>query len=72
MAVQSIPIIDFADFKSNPNKVAHDVIEACKSIGFFYMINHDLPQKDIDRAFDLVSVCFSLDSIIPSWPFVII
>lgn len=55
MTVATIPIVDFADYKTNPNKVAQDVLEACKSIGFFYMINHDLPQKDIDRAFELVS-----------------
>jgi hypothetical protein len=54
MAIESIPIVDFADFKSNPKKVAQDVFEACKSIGFFYMINHDLPQQDIDQAFALV------------------
>jgi hypothetical protein len=53
--VESIPIVDFKDFKTNPKKVAQDVFEACKSIGFFYMINHDLPQADIDRAFELVS-----------------
>jgi isopenicillin N synthase-like dioxygenase len=56
MVIESIPIVDFAEYKTNPKKVAQDVFEACKSIGFFYMINHDLPQKDIDRAFELVSV----------------
>lgn len=55
MAIESIPVVDFADFKTNPKKVAQDVFEACKSIGFFYMINHDLPEQDIDRAFALVS-----------------
>lgn len=54
MVVESIPIVDFADFKTDPKKVAQEVFEACKSIGFFYMINHDLPQQDIDRAFELV------------------
>jgi isopenicillin N synthase-like dioxygenase len=54
MVPQTIPIVDFANFKSDPKKVAQDVMEACKSIGFFYMINHDIPAADIDRAFELV------------------
>lgn len=54
MVVESIPVVDFSDFKSNPKKVAQEVFEACKSIGFFYMINHDLPEQDIDKAFELV------------------
>lgn len=56
MAIETIPIVDFSDFKTNPNKVAQDVLEACKSIGFFYMINHDLPLQVIDRAFELVNI----------------
>lgn len=55
MTIESIPIVDFADFKTNPKKVAQEVFDACKSIGFFYMINHDLPEQDIDKAFALVS-----------------
>lgn len=54
MVVESIPVVDFADFKTNPEKVAQDVLEACKSIGFFYMINHDIPEEDINKAFQLV------------------
>ena len=54
MVVESIPIVDFAHFKSDPKKVAQDVFGACKSIGFFYMINHAIPQEDIDKAFELV------------------
>lgn len=53
--MESIPIIDFSNFKSEPEKVAQQVSEACKSIGFFYIINHDIPQKDIEKAFALVT-----------------
>lgn len=55
MVVETIPIVDFAEFKTNPKKVAQDVFDACKSIGFFYMINHEIPEQDIDKAFALVS-----------------
>ncbi|KAI8343767.1 hypothetical protein EDC96DRAFT_578425 [Choanephora cucurbitarum] len=60
MVVESIPIVDFAHFKSDPKKVAQDVFHACKSIGFFYMINHAIPQEDIDRAFELSKEFFDL------------
>lgn len=53
-SVHSIPIVDFSAFKTNPEKVAQDVFSACKSIGFFYMVNHDISLKDIDKAFELV------------------
>ncbi|KAI8084083.1 uncharacterized protein B0P05DRAFT_570482 [Gilbertella persicaria] len=60
MVVNSIPIVDFANFKTNPKKVAQDVFEACKSIGFFYMVHHDIPQQDIDKAFELSKAFFDL------------
>lgn len=53
--IHSIPIVDFVDFNTNPKKVAQDVFNACKSIGFFYLINHDIPAKDVARAFELVT-----------------
>jgi len=53
-SVHSIPIVDFSAFKTNPEKIAQDVFSACKSIGFFYMVNHDIPLKDVDKAFELV------------------
>ncbi|GAA5796534.1 hypothetical protein EDC94DRAFT_544188 [Helicostylum pulchrum] len=62
MVVESIPVVDFSDFKTNPKKVAQEVFEACKTIGFFYMINHDLPQEEVDRAFELSKQYFDLPS----------
>jgi hypothetical protein len=48
---RTIPVIDFSQEK---NIVADQVLEACRTIGFFYMVNHGLPQDQIDRAFALV------------------
>ncbi|KAI8067901.1 hypothetical protein BC940DRAFT_300743 [Gongronella butleri] len=50
MTTRTIPIIDFSQDKQT---VAKHVLEACSTIGFFYMVNHGLPQADIDRAFAL-------------------
>ncbi|KAL9539143.1 hypothetical protein MBANPS3_010447 [Mucor bainieri] len=58
--VHSIPIVDFSEFKTNPEKVAQDVFNACTSIGFFYMVNHDIPANDIDKAFELSKTFFDL------------
>jgi isopenicillin N synthase-like dioxygenase len=52
MAPRTIPIIDFSQ---DPNVVAEQVLAACSTIGFFYMVNHGLPQDQVDRAFALVS-----------------
>ncbi|EPB87557.1 hypothetical protein HMPREF1544_05648 [Mucor circinelloides 1006PhL] len=59
-SVHSIPIVDFSAFKTNPEKIAQDVFSACKSIGFFYMVNHDIPLKDVDKAFELSRAFFDL------------
>ncbi|KAF7729420.1 hypothetical protein EC973_004399 [Apophysomyces ossiformis] len=56
--MSQIPVIDFGEFQSNPAKVAKHVLEACKSIGFFYMINHGVPETDIDQAFELAKSYF--------------
>ncbi|CDS07993.1 hypothetical protein LRAMOSA01942 [Lichtheimia ramosa] len=58
--VRNIPVIDFADFDSDPKKVAGQVLDACKSIGFFYIINHDLPKDQIDKSFQLAKEFFDL------------
>ncbi|ORZ22613.1 hypothetical protein BCR42DRAFT_406612 [Absidia repens] len=56
---RTIPVIDFSQDKS---VVADRVLEACSTIGFFYMINHNLPQEQIDRAFALSKEYFDLPS----------
>ncbi|KAI9476226.1 MAG: hypothetical protein EXX96DRAFT_576291 [Benjaminiella poitrasii] len=56
----AIPIIDFSDYETNPKRIAKEVFNACKTIGFFYMKNHGLPQDDIDHAFELSKGFFDL------------
>ena len=56
--IDQIPVIDFGNFDTNPKEVAADVLQACKTIGFFYIINHGLPKDQIDHSFALVSACF--------------
>ena len=50
-----IPVIDygpyFAGEKGALERVAAEVAEACENIGFFYALNHGVPERLIDRAF---------------------
>ena len=50
-----IPVIDygpyFADAPGALERVAAEVAHACENIGFFYALNHGVPDGLIDRAF---------------------
>jgi isopenicillin N synthase-like dioxygenase len=54
MPVTRIPIIDLAGVRAGDpqalTRVAHEIREACTTIGFFYIINHGVPQAAIDAA----------------------
>src|SRR5271165_2826528 len=54
-AAGQIPVIDYsAYFAGAPGaleRVAAEVADACENIGFFYALNHGVPDELIDRAF---------------------
>src|SRR5438552_3200965 len=54
-AAGQIPVIDygpyFADAPGVLERVAAGVAHACENIGFFYALNHGVPDELIDRAF---------------------
>jgi len=55
----SLPIIDVSAFTRNSNsqteklKVAKQIFEACRDVGFFYLIGHNVPQEIIDKVLKL-------------------
>ena len=51
-----IPVIDFNDFTNRSSIISTQVLEACMSIGFFYIKNHQIPMKMIENAFTLVNI----------------
>ncbi|MET3233452.1 UNVERIFIED_ORG: isopenicillin N synthase-like dioxygenase [Burkholderia sp. 1263] len=54
MPVTRIPIIDFAGVRAGDpqalQRAAREIREACTTIGFFYIVNHGVPQATIDAA----------------------
>ena len=52
--VTRIPIIDLAGVRAGDRealaRAGREIRDACTTIGFFYIINHGVPQTVIDRA----------------------
>lgn len=61
-----IPIIDFAGWNSSSldqkRSTAAQLIQACQSIGFAYIINHQIPQAKVTEAFSWSKKLFDLSS----------
>src|ERR1043165_5919607 len=61
-----IPIIDISAFTTGSNsqaeklKVAKQIYDACRNVGFFYLIGHNVPQEIIDRVLKLGHEFFHL------------
>ncbi|KXS09345.1 Clavaminate synthase-like protein [Gonapodya prolifera JEL478] len=49
----AIPEISLRDFDTRKNQIAADLDIACHGIGFFYLVDHGIPQELIDEAFTL-------------------
>jgi isopenicillin N synthase-like dioxygenase len=51
-----IPVVDFSvwtkDIEPNARvKVAKQIVDACREVGFVYIVNHELPDALLDEAF---------------------
>lgn len=65
-SASSIPIIDFAGWNSSSlgqkRSTAAQLIKACQSIGFVYIINHQIPRARVTEAFSWSKKLFDLSS----------
>lgn len=48
------------DFEAHRAEITKQLMDAAKSIGFFQVVNHGIPQADVDAAFALSEAYFSL------------
>ncbi|KAJ5221685.1 uncharacterized protein N7469_010572 [Penicillium citrinum] len=58
-----IPLVDFAKWttdESSRRQIAHDLVSACKKVGFVYIINHSLSESLLDEAFRWSRLFFDL------------
>lgn len=52
--------ISFANFEERKHEIADQLFRSASTIGFFYIVDHGIPQEDIDRAFALGTQFFNL------------
>ncbi|KAL2012914.1 hypothetical protein VTN00DRAFT_439 [Thermoascus crustaceus] len=60
-----IPVVDFSAWNDSKDKearlrVAQEIVDATKKVGFVYIINHALPESLLDEAFDWSRRFFAL------------
>jgi isopenicillin N synthase-like dioxygenase len=60
-----IPIVDFAQWKRDSPLgqrlgIAKDLVSACRSVGFVYIINHGVPRETLDKAFEITKRLYDL------------
>ncbi len=60
----AIPIVDFSRWhtssKASRLAVARDLTDACRRVGFVYIVNHGLSQESLNKAFDTAKRLFAL------------
>lgn len=60
-AKSHIPVVDFAyNSEAGRQRVAQELITACKEVGFVYIVNHSLPESMLDEAFHWSRLFFDL------------
>lgn len=57
---REIPQIDMSDYFNRLDEIADALWEAATTIGFFQLINHGIPQEQVDEAFAMTEAFFDL------------
>lgn len=57
---REVPQIDLGDFEARKAEIADQLWDASTRIGFFQLINHGIPQAQIDEAFEYTARFFDL------------
>lgn len=57
---RDVPRIDMSRFEARKAEIADQLWNAATGVGFFQLVNHGLPQEQIDEAFDMTARFFAL------------
>lgn len=57
---RDVPQVDLSDFEKRKAEIADQLWEASTEIGFFQLVNHGIPQSQIDEAFEFTGKFFDL------------
>jgi isopenicillin N synthase-like dioxygenase len=57
---RDVPRIDLSNFDARKQEIADQLWKASTEIGFFQLVNHGLPQEQVDEAFDMTAKFFAL------------
>ena len=57
---RDVPRIDLGDFETRKAAIADELWQAATGIGFFQLVNHDIPQQQVDEAFVMTQRFFAL------------
>jgi len=61
---QKIAVVDLTDLRSNDpvvrRRLGEEVARACSEVGFFYIVNHGIPEGQMARMFELAEEFFRL------------
>jgi isopenicillin N synthase-like dioxygenase len=57
---RDVPLIDLSDFEARKGAIADQLWAAASDTGFFQLINHGIPQQQIDEAFAFTERFFAL------------
>jgi isopenicillin N synthase-like dioxygenase len=57
---RDVPRIDLSQYESRKAEIADQLWQASTEIGFFQLVNHGIPQDQVDEAFDMTARFFDL------------
>lgn len=57
---RAVPRIDMSRFEARKAEIADQLWHASTEIGFFQLVNHGIPQEQVDEAFDMTAKFFAL------------
>lgn len=57
---RDVPRIDLRNFEARKAEIADQLWRASTEIGFFQLVNHGIPQEQVDEAFDMTAKFFDL------------